>query len=390
MSGARSVVFDADRLERRDHGPLVAALAISLLLHLLVLFLASMAMFRPSEPPEPEEISVPLTFVEPEQAAPAPRAEPAQPVEPADELAQGDDQPQVDESLLGFSSPEGEIEARPTRPQGPESDIHAPPAPVDAPEGEIAPDAPEEAPEDVPDAALDDEEEPAEEVPADSAEEPTPDVVQPAPEESGEPAPMPEDETGTPAEVPAREPEAPRTGRAPLPFPPVPDRTEARPARPRPDRSRVRRVPDFDAPVSGGFWADNLRFDSRDYDWSEYSTKVYFAVYRAWLRELYGRIRRFERDQAMLGLPGLDGQVTIHFTLHRDGSVGDLQVLDSSQLPTLDAASSAALLRAVLPPLPDDFPRDAEGVTFRFRISGFETASQMERQLRYRQYRGEF
>lgn len=134
----------------------------------------------------------------------------------------------------------------------------------------------------------------------------------------------------------------------------------------------------------------DLVFDSRDYQWSDYSTKVYFAVYRSWLRELYGRVRRFERDQQMLGLENLDGQVSIRFVIHRDGSIQDLAVVAPGVVPTLDEASAAALRRAVLPPLPDDFPRDREGVTFRFIIRGFESGGQLEQQLREMQWAGEF
>ncbi|MDH3284570.1 MAG: energy transducer TonB, partial [Acidobacteriota bacterium] len=127
----------------------------------------------------------------------------------------------------------------------------------------------------------------------------------------------------------------------------------------------------------------------RDYAWSEYSTKVYFAVWRAWLRELYARVRRFEREQKLGDHASLDGTVDIHFVINRDGSVSNLTVVAPSVLGTLDEASSAALLGAVLPPLPEDFPRDSEGVTFRF-VLAVDGALQMERGLRYRRSRGEF
>lgn len=108
------------------------------------------------------------------------------------------------------------------------------------------------------------------------------------------------------------------------------------------------------------------------------------------MRELYGRVRRFERDQQMRNLPNLDGRVAIHFFIVRDGSIQNLDIVSPSPLPTLDEASAAALRRAVLPSLPEDFPRDQEGVTFTFALQGFEAAVQLERQLREAQWAGEF
>lgn len=183
---------------------------------------------------------------------------------------------------------------------------------------------------------------------------------------------------------------APRAGREPLPFPPLPERRPPPPRRPSRRPGELRRVPDFDVDVTGGLWADNIKFDSKDYNWEEYSTKLYFAVYRAWLRELLGRVRRFERDQILNDLTLIEGQASIRFTIQRDGAAEGVMVVDPSVIPTLDEASRAAIERAVIPPLPIDFPRDSEGVTFRFVISGFETAAQIERQLKYLQYRGEF
>jgi TonB family protein len=141
--------------------------------------------------------------------------------------------------------------------------------------------------------------------------------------------------------------------------------------------------------VGGGFYGD-LQFESGDFDWSDYSRKVYFAVRRAWLRELYARTARFGRDQTLLDLPDLDGEVVIQFVLVRDGSVQELEIVRPSPMPSLDDASSAALRRAVLPRLPDDFPRDRERVAFLFRLSGFESSHQLQRQLEYSQARGEF
>lgn len=146
---------------------------------------------------------------------------------------------------------------------------------------------------------------------------------------------------------------------------------------------------DFNVGMGGGYFGD-VMFESGDYNWSDYSTKVYFAVFRAWLREMDGRIPRFERDQALRSLPNLDGEVAIRFVLHRNGEVDQLEILRESPVPSLDEASSAALKRAVLPALPSDFPRDQERVTFLFRLVGFESARQLQMQLEYSHARGDF
>ncbi|MDQ7087937.1 MAG: TonB family protein, partial [Acidobacteriota bacterium] len=96
------------------------------------------------------------------------------------------------------------------------------------------------------------------------------------------------------------------------------------------------------------------------------------------------------RDQTLLGLPTLDGTVTIHFVFHRDGHVSEVEILAPSPVPTLDRASATALIRAVLPPLPADFPRDQEGITYSFTIQGFESSQQLQRRLRWSRAKGEF
>ncbi len=381
------------------------AILLSVLLHLVLLFLLA-GWARATPPPEEQEVFVPLALEPPPESPPEQPRPPAPPAEPARERQEKRQEPRKGEeppeerSLLGWNS-RGEIEGAPDRPPGPEAAIHAPPKPGGGPSAE-------EGPEVVPDEGKQREDaetgEPREgpalpeprslppEQPPLPAEEATPDAEPtPVPAESP-PDAASEELPGEPAEPGRQEPEAPAAGATPPTrgLPPLPRRLPERPVPTRPNRPPgPGRAPDFDAEIDGGMFG-SLRFDSKDYDWSDYSTKVYFAIYRAWLRELYGRVRRFERDQKLRNLPTLDGEVKIHFVLHRDGSVSDVQVISPSVLPALDDASAAALVRAVLPPLPADFPRDREGLTFLFEISGFPSAYHLEQQLRWRRMNGEF
>jgi hypothetical protein len=140
---------------------------------------------------------------------------------------------------------------------------------------------------------------------------------------------------------------------------------------------------DFNVGLGGSYFGD-IQFESGEYPWSDYSSKLYFEIYWAWLREMYGRVPRFERDQTLRGLPNLDGEVAIRFVLRRHGpgtDVTDVEILRPSPVPALDESSSRALLRAVLPPMPADFPRDHERVIFTFRLSGFVSSQQLQRRL---------
>lgn len=146
---------------------------------------------------------------------------------------------------------------------------------------------------------------------------------------------------------------------------------------------------DFNIGKGGGMFGD-IQFESGDYNWSDYSSKAYWAIYRAWLRELYNRVPRFERDQAYLKLPMVEGEVQVRFTLTRPNGVEEIEILSPSVYPALNEGSTAALRRVVMPPLPSDFPRDRERVIFRFVVSGFHSARELQYQLEWSRDRGEF
>ncbi len=369
--------------ERNPWTSLGASVAFHLVLIALLVIQASRVPPRPAEADPKPEPDVALSFEDPrpllETQPFVPRPVPSPPPPPAvapapTEPAPPPPPPPADEApLLGWNSKQGREEGRADRPPGPEGPIHAPPPP-----GGGSSSQPEAAVPEPPAAATDavDESKPA---------------VPPSTEGS---AGL---ERSADGESPARrfEREEPSTPRAE----PTPTRRYEIPEPPRPGEgtggsgrgrgSGPGAGPEFNSQITGGLFGD-VRFDSGDYNWSDYSTKVYFAVYRAWLRELLGRARRFERDQNQMRLMTLDAQVAIHFYLTRAGPVEAIDIVRPSPIPTLDEASAAALRRAVMPPLPADFPRDQEGVTFLFRISGFETAVQLERQLQWAQSNGEF
>ncbi|UCF66220.1 MAG: energy transducer TonB [Acidobacteriota bacterium] len=352
-------------------------IAISLLVHALLLLGASAWTGSPAPLADETELLVPLEFEPLPEPAPPPAPPPQTDPLPS-ETEQRPEEPAADESLLGFDS-SGEGDRRADRPVGPEAEIHAPPAPGGGP-GQPDETRSVEAIEQPPAAPVPERRDPssgerAAELPPEPLTEPA--EAQPAPGSEAEESPFDES--------------APAPGEPQEATPPPPSRVEPEPIRPaKPERPEGPGSSlDFDVEIHGGLFPPEIDFESGDYDWSDYAIKLYFAVYRAWLRELDARVRRFERDQKLGSLPRLEGEVIIRFVLRRDGSAVDLEVLEPSVLSSLDDASAAALRRAVIPPLPRDFPRDQERITFRFLI-GFDNALQLERRLELLRWRGEF
>ena len=64
---------------------------------------------------------------------------------------------------------------------------------------------------------------------------------------------------------------------------------------------------------------------------------------------------------------GMKGHLTVRFTIHRDGHLTDIVILESSDRPPYDFAAKKALeMSSPLNPLPKDFPNDSERVTAMF------------------------
>ncbi len=367
---------------------------LAILLQLLAMWIFTFLLS--AGPEAPEEITVPIVF-----ESPAPDASPTPPVEealekPTEEPVEEPEKEVPDDAeLFRFDAPDGPETEPPDRPVGPRDEIAGPPKPREGAGyglDEPPPDRPlPEPPRETVQKEEEEEPEPVEEPEetAEQSDEPSP-GEEPA-EESGEVvAPAQPEAEKTPEEageepLPKLRDEGEKVAPSPLPKPRLLDKRPPPLSVPR----QPQRVPDIGLEVKGAYFGD-LRFDSRDYDWSDYHYKVYWAIYRAWLRELWNNRARFGRDQLIGNLDFLDGEVRIRFTLHRDGSVSGLEVLAPSVMPTLDQASLGSISGAVLPPLPDDFPRDSEGVTFRYMLRGFPSAQHLEYRLRYGKAAGEF
>jgi TonB family protein len=99
-----------------------------------------------------------------------------------------------------------------------------------------------------------------------------------------------------------------------------------------------------------------LSFESQWYDWGDYAASMVSKIRVNWYANMPQIIRS-----------GMKGVVTIRFTIHRDGRISDITVLNSSTVPPYDAAARKAIeLSSPLKPLPADFPSATERVTCMF------------------------
>ncbi len=113
----------------------------------------------------------------------------------------------------------------------------------------------------------------------------------------------------------------------------------------------------YDNPVGGvATPTGGLSFDTKGFDWGPYARRIYWIIWSNWHARMPPAV-----------YAGLKGIVTIHFVIHRDGRITGIEILDSSDIPAYDNAAVLALeASSPLPPLPDTFPNDSDGVTGRF------------------------
>lgn len=99
-----------------------------------------------------------------------------------------------------------------------------------------------------------------------------------------------------------------------------------------------------------------MSFDTQDFPWGDYARILHAKVLNNWIPRLPLAYRE-----------GMRGYTCQRFVIARDGSISDIDPIRPSQIPPFTRAASGAI-RATddLPPLPDQFPRDSEGVTFCF------------------------
>jgi len=162
------------------------------------------------------------------------------------------------------------------------------------------------------------------------------------------------------------------------------DRSRAsRPSQPGRGTQQNVYVPDMSAvPVQGAPYGI-LEFSSRDYDWSDYSSQIYWAILKAWYRRLYESTPDFEKwahtNQQYL----LNHKARIHFVIESDGDVTGISINVGSGCGPLDESAIDALSEVILPPLPADFPRNYEEVNATFVATGeIMSMRQMFRYLR--------
>jgi TonB family protein len=104
----------------------------------------------------------------------------------------------------------------------------------------------------------------------------------------------------------------------------------------------------------GGF--GTMSFDTQGFPWGDYARLLYVAIRNAWLE----RIPLAARE-------GIAGFTCQHFVIAREGSITTLEVVRPSAVPPFTKAASDAIRAASpVPPLPSDFPKSEEGVTFCF------------------------
>jgi len=111
------------------------------------------------------------------------------------------------------------------------------------------------------------------------------------------------------------------------------------------------------SPDRGGGQVDTgtLSFDTRWYDWGPYAAKMLRKIRRNW-------------EIPEIAKLGVSGVVKIRFFIEKDGSVSGLRIVDESGKPPMDFSARDAIANASpFEPLPSDLTGvDREGVTITF------------------------
>lgn len=211
---------------------------------------------------------------------------------------------------------------------------------------------------------------------------------------------LPSDEAGSFATL--EQPAQPQSSEAPAlgrPFgPSLDDRIsdfgravqrfrEANPPQPSQAPSNVFE-PDWPSLPPTGQALGNLTFESGDFDWEDYGRQIYWIIWRAWHNRLLARTDDFEKWAQQNDTWFLDHINGVKFTIERNGEISSIVLEMESGAVPFDLSSVEGLDEAVLPPLPDDFPRDTETVHAHFIGQG--PIAQMRRALLEYKRRGWF
>jgi TonB family protein len=99
-----------------------------------------------------------------------------------------------------------------------------------------------------------------------------------------------------------------------------------------------------------------LSFETTWFDWGDYAQGMVSRIRVNWYEVMPDLLRT-----------GMQGVVTIRFTIHRDGRISDATILNSSGVPPYDFAAKKAIENSSpLAPLPKNFPNETERVTCMF------------------------
>jgi TonB family protein len=113
----------------------------------------------------------------------------------------------------------------------------------------------------------------------------------------------------------------------------------------------------FDNPTAGlSTPSGTLSFDTKGFDWGPYARRIYWIIWTNWHARMPPAI-----------YTGVKGTVTVRFIIEKNGTLSGIRILSPSGVPAYDNAATLALEASnPLPPLPESFPRESEGVTGRF------------------------
>jgi len=99
-----------------------------------------------------------------------------------------------------------------------------------------------------------------------------------------------------------------------------------------------------------------ISFETQWFDWGEYAEGMVRRIRVNWVSIMPAQLR-----------DGIKGHLYIRMTIHRDGRISDIEILQSSGVPPYDMAAKKALeMSSPIAPLPAKFPNESERVTFGF------------------------
>ena len=146
--------------------------------------------------------------------------------------------------------------------------------------------------------------------------------------------------------------------------------------------------PDWSNLPATGQALGNLTFESGDFDWEDYGRQIYWIIWRTWHNRLLARVDDFEKWAQQNETWFLDHVNAVRFTIQRNGEISSIVLETESGAIPFDLSAIEGLGEAVLPPLPDAFPRDSETVHAHF--IGHGPIGQMRRGLQEFKRRGWF